>query len=31
VSYADGDLNCDGDIDLSDLGVLLSRYGMICE
>jgi hypothetical protein len=26
-----GDLDCDGDVDLSDLSALLSAYGTTCE
>ena len=29
-SGADGDLDCDGDVDLGDLGFLLARYGEPC-
>jgi hypothetical protein len=29
-SYADGDLDADGDVDLADLAALLANYGVVC-
>jgi len=31
ANYEDGDLDGDGDVDLSDLASLLAVYGTICE
>jgi hypothetical protein len=31
MTYWDGDLDCDGDVDLSDLAALLAAYGTTCE
>ena len=30
MTYADGDLDGDGDVDLSDLAALLAVYGTSC-
>jgi len=30
ASGADGDMGCDGDVDLADLAALLSVYGQDC-
>ena len=31
ANYEDGDLDGDGDVDLSDLSALLAVYGTLCE
>jgi hypothetical protein len=31
MTYEDGDLDFDGDVDLADLAALLGVYGTVCE
>jgi hypothetical protein len=31
MTYADGDFDCDGDVDLADLAALLGVYGTTCD
>jgi hypothetical protein len=31
ATYADGDLDADGDVDISDLTTLLAHFGELCQ